>query len=88
MDAQIQVSGGDEVEEFTDLWRWLREERAPIGTVRAIPRPTGQGEMGGAFDMLSPSARVTCDRKTPFHSWNRSFVTTMPEWPCGHHSAR
>jgi membrane-associated two-gene conflict system component 1 (EACC1) len=53
MDAQIQVSGGDEVEEFAELWRWLRGERALAGMVRAVPRRPGQGEMGGAFDMLA-----------------------------------
>jgi hypothetical protein len=53
VDAQIRVSGGDEVEEITDLWEWLRGERGLAGAVRAIPRPPGESELGGVFDMLA-----------------------------------
>jgi len=53
MDAQIRVSGGDEVEEFTDLWEWLSGERALTGTVQIVRLPPSDGELGGVFDMLS-----------------------------------
>lgn len=53
MDARIQVSGSDEAGQFTNLWTWLRGERALAGTVRAEQRPPGAGELGGVYDMLT-----------------------------------
>jgi membrane-associated two-gene conflict system component 1 (EACC1) len=53
MGAQIRVSGGDDIEEFTDLWEWLRLERALTGTVQAVRPTPSDGELGGAFDMLA-----------------------------------
>jgi hypothetical protein len=53
IEAQIQMSGGDRITEITDLLEWLRGERAPAGTVRAMRRPPDDGELGGVFDMLA-----------------------------------
>jgi hypothetical protein len=53
VEAQIRISGGDEVEEITDLWDWLRSERGLAGAVRGIRRPPGEAELGGVFDMLA-----------------------------------
>ena len=53
MDAQIWVSGGKEVGEFADLREWLRSERALTGAVQAVPRPPGEGELGGAVNVLA-----------------------------------
>jgi hypothetical protein len=53
MEAQIRVSGGDEIEEIAGLWEWLRGERGLAGAVQAVRRPPGPEEMGGAFDMLA-----------------------------------
>jgi hypothetical protein len=53
VEAHVRISGGDEVEEVTDLWEWLRGERALAGAVRAVQRPPGEGELGGVFDVLA-----------------------------------
>jgi len=53
MEAEIRVSGGDDVAEITGLFQWLRGERALAGTVRSVQRAPGEGELGGAFDMLA-----------------------------------
>ncbi|MCW2918499.1 MAG: hypothetical protein JWN52_6567 [Actinomycetia bacterium] len=53
MEAQIRVSGGDDVAEFIALREWLTGERALTGTVRVVQLPPGEGELGGVFDMLA-----------------------------------
>jgi hypothetical protein len=53
MEAEIRVSGGDDVAEITELFQWLRGERALAGTVRSVQRAPGEAELGGAFDMLA-----------------------------------
>jgi hypothetical protein len=53
IEAQIQMSDRDRITEITDLLEWLRGERAPAGTVRAMRRPPDDGELGGVFDMLA-----------------------------------
>jgi hypothetical protein len=52
VDAQSRVSGNREVEEFTQLWEWLRTGRLLAGG-RVVRRPPGEDELGGVFDMLS-----------------------------------
>ncbi|KND23825.1 effector-associated constant component EACC1 [Streptomyces acidiscabies] len=53
MDVGIRVSGGDEIAELAALWDWLRGERDLRGLVDAVRRPSAEGELGGAFDMLT-----------------------------------
>jgi hypothetical protein len=48
-DASITVTGGD----VTALLSWLRGERALAGRVSLIRTPPGDGELGGAIDMLT-----------------------------------
>jgi Effector Associated Constant Component 1 len=55
MDAEIRISGGDEVAEFAALWAWLRGERALTGTVSAVQRAPAESELGGVFDVLAVS---------------------------------
>ncbi|HEX6361108.1 effector-associated constant component EACC1 [Actinophytocola sp.] len=52
MDATIQVSGDDGTE-LSALWDWLRKERALAGSLRAQPRSAVDGQLGGAFEVLS-----------------------------------
>jgi Effector Associated Constant Component 1 len=53
VEVQIRVSGGDDIEEVSDLWEWLRGERELAGAVRAVRSVPGETELGGAFDMLT-----------------------------------
>ncbi|GAA2158412.1 hypothetical protein GCM10009760_61370 [Kitasatospora kazusensis] len=53
MDAQIRLSGGDEIAETAALWQWLRGERQLAGRIRAVTPPPGEGELGGAVELLS-----------------------------------
>lgn len=53
MEVWIRVSGGDEIDEITDLWDWLRGERGLAGPVRAVRSSPGTGELGGALDLLA-----------------------------------
>jgi hypothetical protein len=53
VEAEIEISGGDTVSEVTDLREWLRGERALTGTVRALPSPPREGELGGVADVLA-----------------------------------
>jgi hypothetical protein len=53
VEAEIQISRGDAVAEFTSLWEWLRAERVLAGAVRAVPRQPAQTELGGAFELLA-----------------------------------
>jgi hypothetical protein len=52
VDAHIRLSGGDEVEEITDLWEWLANERALAGMVTPVRRPPGDSELGGVVELL------------------------------------
>ncbi|MFD8073917.1 hypothetical protein ACFV3E_14845 [Streptomyces sp. NPDC059718] len=47
------MSGSDEVGEFIRLRNWLSGERTLTGAVRVVVRPPGDGELGGAFDLLA-----------------------------------
>ncbi|MFD0885703.1 hypothetical protein ACFQ08_14205 [Streptosporangium algeriense] len=53
MDAQVQVSGGDEITEFTELRKWLTGERALTGRVRVVRHPPAEDELGGVLDTLA-----------------------------------
>jgi hypothetical protein len=53
MDAKIRVSGNDSVGEFAALWEWLKAERNVRAAIRPIRHVVEEGELGGAFDMLS-----------------------------------
>jgi hypothetical protein len=53
VEAEIRISQGDAVAEFTSLREWLRGERALAGAVRAIPRQPAETELGGAFELLA-----------------------------------
>ncbi|MGW3959356.1 effector-associated constant component EACC1 [Amycolatopsis sp. NPDC005003] len=53
MQADIEVSGDDRVAEFGALWEWLRRERALAGAVHGRPKPATDGELGGAYEVLS-----------------------------------
>jgi Effector Associated Constant Component 1 len=53
MEAEIRICRGDDVGEFTDLWRWLRGERALSGMICAARRPPAETELGGACDVLA-----------------------------------
>ena len=53
MDAQIRVSGSDNVAEFAALWEWLKAERDLQGALSPVRQVVEEGQMGGAFDVLS-----------------------------------
>jgi Effector Associated Constant Component 1 len=53
VEAEIQISQGDDVTEFAALREWLRGERALTGLVRAARRQPGETELGAAFDLLT-----------------------------------
>ena len=53
MEADLRVCGGDEAEELAGLWEWIRVERDLAGVVRPIWRAPGDGELGGALDVLA-----------------------------------
>lgn len=53
VDAQIRLSGGDKIAETAALWQWLCGERQLAGRVRAVTPPPGEGELGGAVELLS-----------------------------------
>jgi len=53
LEAEIRVSGGDDVAEITALFDWLRHERALAGTIRAVRRQPGETELGGVYDLLA-----------------------------------
>jgi hypothetical protein len=53
MDAQIRISGSDTVAEYAALGKWLAGERELAGRVRLVQRPAQEGELGGAYDVLS-----------------------------------
>jgi hypothetical protein len=51
--ADIEVSGEDGSAEFGGLWEWLRQERSLTGSVQARPKAAADGELGGAYEVLS-----------------------------------
>jgi hypothetical protein len=53
VEAEIRVSEGDAVAEFTSLREWLRGERALAGAVRAVPHEPTETELGGAMELLA-----------------------------------
>lgn len=53
MEAEIRISQGDEITEFTSLWEWLSGERALTGAIRAVRGRPAETELGGAFDLLA-----------------------------------
>jgi hypothetical protein len=53
VEAEIRVSQGDAVAEFSSLQEWLRGERALAGTVRAVPGQPAETELGAAFELLA-----------------------------------
>src|ERR1700761_6668782 len=52
MDADIRVTGGDDIAELGDLWEWLRGERALVGQVRVRRQQPGAHDLGGALDAI------------------------------------
>ena len=52
MEAQIQVSGDNPVEEITSLRKWLDRQRDLSGRVESARRPAGEEELGAALDTL------------------------------------
>ncbi|MEV4314292.1 hypothetical protein [Actinocrispum sp. NPDC049592] len=52
MDVLISVDGGDEVQEFADLWNWLRTQRELVGAVREVRSEPGETDLGGVADVL------------------------------------
>jgi Effector Associated Constant Component 1 len=53
VEAEIQISQVDDVTEFAALRKWLHDERALTGLVRAVRRQPGETELGAAFDLLT-----------------------------------
>jgi hypothetical protein len=53
IEAQIRVSGGDEIAEFASLWNELRRVHDLTGRVRTVAAAPGEEELGAAFEMLS-----------------------------------
>lgn len=52
MQADIRVEGGDSASQYISLSQWLKTERALAGAVNLERSRPGEGEMGGAFDVL------------------------------------
>lgn len=53
MEAEIRISGGNDIAEIAALLDWLRHERALAGTVRAVRGRPGETELGAAYDLLA-----------------------------------
>ncbi|MFI1524638.1 effector-associated constant component EACC1 [Kitasatospora cineracea] len=57
--AQIRLSGADPIGETAALWEWLRGEEQLRGLVRAVTPPPGEGELGGAVEVLQVALGAT-----------------------------
>jgi Effector Associated Constant Component 1 len=53
MRAEIRVSATDSIPEYSDLFDWLRGQRALAGVVSAVYATPGESELGGAFELLA-----------------------------------
>jgi hypothetical protein len=53
MDAQIRISSKYAVDDYAALHKWLANDRELAGWVRLVQRRPGEGELGGAYEMLS-----------------------------------
>ncbi|MBB4921959.1 effector-associated constant component EACC1 [Kitasatospora kifunensis] len=53
MDAQIKVIDGDQTRELAALAQWLRRSREFQGRVVLAASPPRDGELGGAFELLT-----------------------------------
>jgi hypothetical protein len=53
VEAEIRITRGGDIAQFASLWEWLRSERALTGTVRPIPEPPLDTELGGIYDLLA-----------------------------------
>lgn len=53
MDAQIRISSDDAVDDYAALRKWLTDERELAGRVRLVQRLPEEGELGGAYEMIS-----------------------------------
>lgn len=53
MDAQIRISSDDAVDDYAALRKWLADERELAGRVRLVQRRPQEGELGGAYEMIS-----------------------------------
>lgn len=53
LDAEIRISGGDDVAELAALWGWLSGERELAGAVRAVRSQVAGTELGGGSDLLA-----------------------------------
>ncbi|MER7844005.1 hypothetical protein ABTZ03_08645 [Kitasatospora sp. NPDC096077] len=58
-EIQIRLAGRDTIGETAALWEWLREEDEFRGRVRAVTRPPGAGELGGAVEVLQVALGTT-----------------------------
>jgi hypothetical protein len=52
MDALIRVDSGDN-DELLGLHQWLRDERDLRGSVRLMPAPIGEEQLGGITDVIA-----------------------------------
>jgi hypothetical protein len=52
VEAEIRISRGGDIAEFAALWEWLRRERGLSGTVRPVPEPLADTELGGVYEIL------------------------------------
>ncbi|MEV7215364.1 hypothetical protein AB0O31_19995 [Kitasatospora cineracea] len=57
--AQIRLSGADPIGETAALWEWLRGEEQLRGLVKAVTPPPGEGELGGAVEVLQVALGTT-----------------------------
>jgi hypothetical protein len=53
VEAEIRITRGGDIAQFASLWEWLRSERALAGTIRPVPEPPCDTELGGIYDLLA-----------------------------------
>ncbi|WP_328876330.1 hypothetical protein OHT76_43315 [Streptomyces sp. NBC_00287] len=53
MDVEIRITSGDRADELAALWRWLQEEDELQGDVSPMETRISEGELGGAFDLIT-----------------------------------
>jgi hypothetical protein len=57
--VRIRLSGADPIGETAALWEWLRGEEQLRGLVKAVTPPPGEGELGGAVEVLQVALGAT-----------------------------
>jgi Effector Associated Constant Component 1 len=53
LDAQVHLSGDDDIAELASLWRWMQDDDELGGHVRPVERPIGETELGGGTELLT-----------------------------------